>query len=297
MHVFVTGASGLLGKYLVGLLEAAGHQVTGLTRKNATGPGERVWDPSAEALTPSLLEGCESLVHLAGESIADGRWSTAKKQKIRESRVHSTRLLAEAFAAMETPPKSFIVASAIGYYGDRSDEVLTEQSSPGTGFLPEVCEAWEAAADPARAANIRTVHVRTGIVLAKEGGALKAMLTPFKMGVGGIMGNGRQYWSWISLEDIARMFQFAVENEDIAGPINGTSPTPCTNLEFTKALGKAISRPTIFPMPAFAAKIVLGEMAEALILASARVIPEQAEKHNFEFIHADLADALASLKL
>lgn len=297
MHVFVTGASGLVGGYLCPMLEQSGHKVTWLTRKQPSDPHERQWDPKAESLPREVLEGCDVLVHLAGEGIAEGRWNEAKKKRIRESRVHSTKLLAKALTEQEKTPTAFVVASAIGYYGDRGDEVLTEESNAGSGFLADVCQEWEAAADPAREAGIRTAHIRTGLVLAKEGGALPSMLTPFKFGVGGVIGSGDQYWSWISIEDIARIFQFAVEDESVSGPVNGTAPQPVTNREFTKTLGKVISRPTVLPLPGFAAKIVLGEMAEALILASSRVLPEQADKHEFKFSHPDLEQALQSLKL
>lgn len=297
MHVFITGASGLIGQELKSLLQAGGHQVTGLTRSNPRPEMERKWDPQAENMDASVLEGCDVLVHLAGESIAEGRWNSEKKKRIRNSRVNSTALLARTIASMDQKPKAFVVASAIGYYGNRGDSVLTEESAPGEGFLADVCREWEAAADPAREADIRTVHVRTGIVLAKEGGALKAMLTPFKLGVAGDMGDGRQYWSWISLNDISRMFQFAVENDSVVGPINGTAPNPCTNHTFTKTLGKVLSRPTILPMPAFAARLVLGEMAEALILSSARVIPHKPTELGFAFNHPELEEALKSLNL
>lgn len=297
MHVFITGASGLIGKQLAQSLRGAGHHVTEITRRAPANDQQRQWEPAATALPDTLLDGCDVLVHLAGESIAEGRWNAAKKQRIRDSRVQSTRLLAEAIARREQKPSAFVVASAIGFYGDRGAEELTEGSPAGTGFLADVCREWEEAAQPAQAAGVRTVHVRTGIVLAKEGGALKAMLTPFRLGGGGIMGNGRQYWSWISLEDIVRMFEFAVTHDNVSGILNGTAPQPVTNQQFTKALGKALSRPTIFPMPAFAAKLVLGEMAEALILSSARVLPQQAEQFGFKFSHPELPAALAALKL
>ncbi|TWT55576.1 Epimerase family protein [Thalassoglobus neptunius] len=297
MHVFVTGASGLLGSYLCPMLEQSGHEVTWLTRKQPTDPHERQWDPKADTLPREVLDGCDVLVHLAGESIAEGRWNEAKKNRIRESRVHSTNLLAQALTEQEKPATAFIVASAIGYYGDRGDEVLTEASNAGSGFLADVCQEWEAAAEPAKYAGIRTAHIRTGLVLAKEGGALPSMLTPFKFGVGGVIGSGDQYWSWISIKDIARLFQFAVENDSVSGPVNGTAPHPVTNREFTKTLGKVISRPTVLPLPGFAAKLALGEMAEALILASSRVLPEQAEKHDFNFAHPDLEQALRELNL
>ncbi len=297
MKIFVTGANGLIGKRLVESLRQSGNEVTRLTRRPPTSDDERQWDPQAESMDSSVFSGCDVLVHLAGENIGEGRWNEKKKQRIRESRVASTNLLAKTIAGMTPKPQAFIVASAIGYYGDRSDEVLTEDSTAGEGYLADVCKDWELAADPARDVNIRTAHIRTGVVLAKEGGALKSMLTPFKLGVGGIMGNGKQYWSWISIEDIVRLFQFAVENESVAGAINGTAPNPCTNKEFTKALGKAISRPTIFPMPAFIAKILLGEMAKPLILASARVVPEKAQKLGFEFKQTELVEAFGSLNL
>ncbi|MBT5018829.1 TIGR01777 family oxidoreductase [bacterium] len=297
MNVYVTGAGGLVGNALLPLLKDAGHKVIALTRSEPKDDQQRQWDPQAETMDPAVLDGCDVLVHLAGESIAEGRWTKDKKRKIYDSRVNSTKLLAKTISQMDAKPKAFIVASAIGYYGDRDTEVLTESSPPGEGYLPEVCVHWEEAADAARDAGIRTVHVRTGVVLAKEGGALKAMLTPFKLGVGGNMGNGKQYWSWISLEDIARLFHFAVENESMIGPVNGTAPNPCTNHEFTKALGKVISRPTLIPMPKFAAKLVLGEMAEALILASARVMPVTAEEQSFQFQHPELVQALESLNL
>lgn len=297
MNVFITGASGLIGSRLVPQLKAAGHPVTRLVRREPRGDRERQWDPRDRQLSPLTFAGAEVVIHLAGDNIGEGRWTATKKRRIRDSRVNSTRLIAQAIAALDPVPQAFVVASAIGYYGDRGEELLTEESSPGTGFLAEVCRDWESAADPARDAGIRCVHVRTGVVLSPEGGALKAMLLPFKLGAGGVMGTGRQYWSWISLDDAAAMFQFAVENEHIAGPLNSTSPHPVTNREFTKSLGRVLSRPTIFPMPAFAAKLVLGEMAESLILASARVVPQAAEENGFVFQHTDLATTLRSLKL
>lgn len=292
MNIFITGASGLIGSRLGPLLESAGHHVIRLVRREPRDDRERQWDPTAEHINPERFDGADAVVHLAGENIGEGRWTDAKKQRLRESRVHSTRILAQALAQLDPLPKSLVVASAIGYYGDRGDEVLTEASAPGKDFLSQLCQDWEAAADPVREKGIRCVHVRTGVVLSSRGGALAKMLLPFKLGVGGVMGNGRQYWSWIALEDAARMFQFAVETESLSGPVNGTAPNPVTNREFTKTLGQVLKRPTIFPMPAFAARLALGEMADALILASARVLPERAGQEGFSFTYSDLGDAL-----
>lgn len=291
MNVMITGAGGLIGRRLVPMLEQAGHQVVKLTRGKSPAPGTRVWDPQAEKLSPSVLDGCDAIVHLAGENIGEGRWTTQKKELIRSSRVHGTRLLAEAIAGMNSPPRAFICASATGFYGDRGDEILTEASQAGTGFLAEVCQEWESAADPARNVT-RIVHVRTGVVLSTAGGALAKMLLPFKLGLGGVIGDGNQYWSWISIDDSARLFQFALDRIDLSGPINGTAPQPATNREFTKTLGRVLSRPTIFPMPAFVARLVLGEMADALLLASTRTIPEAALNKGFEFQHPSLEAAL-----
>lgn len=291
MNVMITGAGGLIGRKLVPMLEQAGHHVVILTRGKSLGPEMRVWDPQATKLSPAVLDGCEAIIHLAGENIGEGRWTPQKKERIRSSRVHGTRLLAEAIAGMNNPPGAFICASATGFYGNRGDEILTEASRAGTGFLAEVCQEWEAAADPAR--NItRVVHIRTGVVLSTAGGALAKMLLPFKLGVGGVIGDGHQFWSWISIEDSARLFQFALERNDLSGPINGTAPQPVTNREFTKTFGRVLSRPTIFPMPAFAARLVLGEMADALLLASTRTIPETALNNGFEFQHPTLEAAL-----
>lgn len=294
MHVLMTGSSGLIGSRLTSLLERAGHQVTRLVRRPPKDPTERQWDPQASKLDPALLAGGEALIHLAGENIASGRWNSSQKQEIRDSRVISTRLLAQAIAAMPQPLKVWGVASAIGYYGDRGDEVLTEESAPGEGFLPEVCQEWEQAADPARD-HCRVVHVRSGMVLSDEGGALKSMLLPFRLGVGGVVGSGAQYWSWISREDAARLFQFVLETDSVSGPVNGVSPQPVTNREFTKTLGRVLRRPTVFPMPAPAARLALGEMADALILASARVVPQVPQESGFTFQHRELEPALRAI--
>jgi hypothetical protein len=222
-------------------------------------------------------------VHLAGENIAARRWSAKQKARIRDSRVVGTRLLCHALATAAAPPQFVICASAIGYYGDRVDEWLTEDSSPGTSFLCQVCRDWEAAADPARAAGIRVVHLRLGVILSANGGALAKMLLPFQLGVGGIVGNGRQFYSWIAIDDVVEAIQHAIGQPELRGPVNTVAPNPVTNDEFTKTLGRVLRRPTIFPMPAFAARLAFGEMADELLLASARVSPQLLIDSGYEF--------------
>ncbi|MFK7819054.1 MAG: TIGR01777 family oxidoreductase, partial [Planctomycetaceae bacterium] len=243
-------------------------------------------------LNADLLEGVDAVVHLAGESIATGRWSDQKKHRIKHSRIAGTRTLCEALAAMERKPEVLVCASATGFYGDRGDELLTEDSAPGEGFLVDVCQGWEEATAAASNAGIRVVNIRIGVVLDKQGGALAAMLMPFKMGVGGKIGSGKQYWSWITLTDLVRAIDHCICTESLNGPVNAVSPNPSTNTEFTKAMGKALGRPTIFPLPGFMAKLVLGQMAEDLLLASARVVPNRLRESGFEFKYSDLNAAL-----
>ena len=295
MKILISGASGLIGSALKTALSARGDRVLSLTRRNARNDSEITWDPSSNTLDPTRLTNIDGIIHLAGENIASRRWTSAQKARIRDSRVQGTTLLAQTLATISPPPKVFISASAIGYYGNRDDEILTEDSQPGSGFLPDVSIAWENAAKPAAAAGIRTVHPRIGIVLSPEGGALNKMLLPFKLGLGGIIGSGNQYMSWITLDDLASLFLFAIDNESISGAINAVSPTPVTNREFTKTLGRVLSRPTIFPLPAFAAKLALGEMADALLLASTRVISSSLENTSFSFAHPHLEPALRHL--
>lgn len=292
MNVMVTGATGLVGTHLLPLLKQDGHEVITLTRRSPRSPSERQWDP-AGTLPAATLDGVEAIIHLAGENIGDSRWTAAKKQRIRDSRVIGTRQLAEAAAATGGRIKTFVCASAIGFYGDRGQEELTEDSPAGTGFLPDVCREWEAATWPARDAGIRVVNLRLGVVLSKDGGALAKMLLPFKMCVGGIVGSGRQYWSWLTVDEAARMFRFALQNTNLHGPVNAVSPLPVTNLEFTKALGEVLHRPTIFPLPAFMARLVLGEMADDLILGSTRVIPSRLQSAGYAFSHPEIGEALA----
>jgi len=295
MHLFITGASGLIGKKLCIAADAAGHTVTKLVRSAPQSDDERQWDPQASESPKNLLDGCEGLIHLAGENIGEGRWTEAKKERIVNSRIHSTNLLATHIAAMSRAPKVFIVANAIGFYGDRGDEVLTEESEGSTGFLPDLCRDWEQATQPAKESGIRTISTRVGVVLSPDGGALSKMYLPFKLGLGGRMGSGQQYWSWITLHDIVRVLMFIIENDSVSGPVNVVTPNPVTNAQFTRAMGTVLNRPTIFPMPAFMARLIIGEAADPLILCSARVLPSVLEGHGFQFDHPELEFALRSV--
>ena len=259
MKVVVTGGSGLIGSALVPCLERAGHLVTCLTRGTARHGVSAFWDPSTGEVSPGALDGVDSVVHLAGESIASGRWTEVKKEKIRDSRVLATRRLAETLASLPTPPRTLVTSSAIGFYGDRGEERLDEAAIPGVGFLPDVCEAWEAATEPAQNQGVRVVNLRTGIVLTAAGGALAKMLTPFKLGLGGVIGSGRQYMSWITIDDLLGALLFGLTTDVLRGPVNAVAPVPVTNLEFTKTLGHVLRRPSVFPLPAFAARLAFGE--------------------------------------
>ncbi len=293
MKVLVTGASGLVGSALVPFLTTDGHSVTRLVRTEP-GPGEVRWKPVAGIIDSDRLEGFDGVVHLAGESIAK-RWSAQQKARIRESRVNGTRLLAEALARLKSPPRVLVCASALGYYGSRGERVLREDSGAGTGFLAEVCQQWEAAADPARQRGIRVAHLRIGIVLSPRGGALKEMLLPFKLGAGGRMGSGKQWWSWIAVDDLAGAIAHALSTESLGGPVNTAAPNPVTNAEFTRTLGGVLGRPTIFPMPAFAARLALGEMADELLLSSARLDAGKLVGSGYRFRYPDLESALRHL--
>jgi uncharacterized protein (TIGR01777 family) len=249
------------------------------------------WDPARGALDVPALSGYDAVVHLAGEPIV-GRWTQEKKQRIRESRILGTRLLAEALAKLAKPPQVLVSASAIGYYGHRGEELLTERSAGGRDFLAEVCREWEAAAAPAAAKGIRVVQLRLGIVLSARGGALQAMLPPFRLGLGGVVGSGTQYWSWVALEDVVGAFLHALRTEALQGPANVVAPQPVTNREFTAALGKVLKRPTVFPLPARVARLLLGEMAEALLLSSTRVAPKRLQETGYVFRFPALDGAL-----
>jgi hypothetical protein len=296
MRIIVTGASGLVGSALVEALKMDGHEVWTLVRRTPKeGAREILWNPLKGIDDVSGLEGADALVHLAGENIAEGRWTDEKKARIRESRVVGTRVLSEALARLQRPPKSLLCASAIGFYGDRGGEMLTEESAPGVGFLPEVCREWEAAAGPAIERGIRVVFLRFGVILSAEGGALDKMLTPFKMGVGGKIGSGKQFMSWITLDDTIGVIKHALVNETLSGPVNVVAPTPVTNGEFTRTIGRVLSLPTIFFVPAFAARLAFGEMADAALLASERVEPARLKQSGYVFQHPELDGALRHL--
>ncbi len=290
--ILVTGSSGLIGTALVSALKASGYEVVCLVR-SATGKGQIGWDP-ARTLAPESVSGFDTVVHLAGESIV-GRWTEAKKRRILESRVQGTSHLAEALAAAAQRPRLLISASAIGYYGDRGEETLREDSTSGEGFLPEVCREWERAAEPAARAGIRTVQMRFGLVLSSSGGALQKMLLPFRMGVGGNMGNGRQWWSWVDINDLVGAVLHVIKTEALRGPVNVAGPTPVRNAEFTKTLASVLSRPAIFPMPAFVARLVFGQMGDELLLASQRVAPAKLMASGYVFQKADLRLALLAI--
>ncbi|MBZ5597600.1 MAG: TIGR01777 family oxidoreductase [Acidobacteriia bacterium] len=291
-RILVSGVSGPIGAALLPSLQARGYQVTRLVR-GAAGHTQIPWDP-ARPPAPESVSGFDAIIHLAGETVV-GRWTAAKKARIRDSRVLGTRNLAQALAQASQRPPVLITASAIGYYGDRGDEILREDSSPGKGFLPEVCREWEAATEAASAAGIRTAQVRIGLVLSPVGGALQKMLTPFKLGLGGNMGNGRQWWSWIDVGDLVGAIHHILENDRLAGPVNAVAPSPVTNAEFTKTLAGVLSRPAILPMPALAARLAFGQMADELLLASQRVEPTKLMASGYPFQHSDLKKALEDL--
>jgi len=296
MKVLVTGASGLIGTALLPLLTTGGHTAVPLARKDRPAAGLGAWwDPATGEVSTEALRGASAVVHLAGENIAGGRWTDARKAAIRESRVAGTRKLAEALAKSGARPPVFVCASAIGFYGDRGDAPLDEDDPPGEGFLSEVCRGWEAASEPLAAAGTRVVHLRFGIVLSPSGGALAKMLTPFKLGAGGVIGSGTQYMSWIAIDDLVGSIRHALVTDSLSGPVNVTAPNPVTNREFTRTLGRVLGRPTIAPLPAFAARLAFGEMADALLLSSTRVEPRKLLATRYTFRHPDLEEALRHL--
>ena len=295
MKILMSGSHGLVGSALAPALSRKGHAIVRLVRGPSAADSEIPWDPEGGRLDPARLHGFEAVIHLAGEGIATRRWSEAQKVRIRESRVKGTHLLSQTLSELATPPRVLLSASAIGYYGDRGEEMLVEESAPGQGFLSEVCQAWEGAAQPAARKGIRVVFLRFGIILSPAGGALAKMLPPFKLGAGGILGSGRQFMSWITLDDTVGAILHALETTALRGPVNCVAPRAATNASFTRTLGRVLKRPTILPMPAFAARLMFGEMADALLLASTRVEPKRLLASNYPFQHPELEPALRHL--
>jgi uncharacterized protein (TIGR01777 family) len=293
MRILVTGSTGLVGSKLVPTLKSKGHQVVRLVRSAPKESGAEVyWNPEQGTLDANELEGIEGVVHLAGENLAEGRWTEEKKKRIRESRVKGTRLLSETLAELKQKPEALVSASAVGFYGSRGDEVLSEQSAAGDDFLADVCREWELATQAAAQAGVRVVNLRFGVILSGEGGALKKMLFPYRMGVGGKLGSGEQYMSWIAIDDAVGAIEHALADNALRGPVNVVAPDAVTNYEFTKTLGRVLSRPTIFPVPAFAARLAFGEMADATLLASQRAEPVRLKESGFVFKYPELEGAL-----
>jgi len=291
MRVLIAGASGLIGSALIQPLAAEGTEVTRLVRSTPK-PGEIEWHPNQDAMDPTRLEGFDAIINLAGENVAAGRWTEDQKRKIHDSRVNGTHLLSEAMAKLAKRPRVFVCASATGFYGDREDEVLDEHSDSGGGFLAGVCREWEKATEPAVAAGVRVVNLRFGVILSREGGMLAKLLTPFKMGMGGKVGSGKQFISWVAIDDATSAIRLALNDETFRGPVNVVSPNPVTNEVFTKTLGHVLSRPTALAMPAFAARLAFGEMADETLLASQYVVPKRLSDAGFEFKYPELEGAL-----
>jgi len=294
MKIVISGASGLIGTQLVTSLKSSGHEVVQLVRRTAAA-GQIMWDPKSGKLDPASLEGCDAVIHLSGAGIGDKRWSDAYRKEILDSRTQTTALLATTIASLQRKPSVFLSGSAIGIYGARGDEQLTETSAHGTGFLADVCEQWEAAAKPAIDAGVRTVFLRTGIVLSPKGGALKKLLPLFRLGIGGKFGDGKQWQSWISMDDeVGSIMHLLTAN--VSGAVNLTAPQPVTNAEFTKVLARVVKRPAIVPVPTFAPKILLGgELADALLFTGQRVMPQALAASGYVFKHSTLESALRSL--
>jgi len=291
MKVAIAGASGLVGSALIPKLENESIEVTRLVRESPK-PGEIEWHPNQDTIKPDRLKGFDAIINLAGENIAEGRWTDEKKRKIHDSRVYGTHLLSEAMAKVDPKPQVFLCASATGIYGDRGDEILNEQSESGGGFLAGVCREWEQATEPASKAGVRVVNLRFGPILAAEGGMMAKMLTPFKMGMGGKIGSGKQYISWVAIDDVVNAMKLALKDESTRGPLNIVAPNPVTNEVLTKTLGHVLNRPTALAMPAFAARLAFGEMADEMLLVSQRVVPKKLTEARFEFRFPDLESAL-----
>ena len=301
MKILITGSTGLVGTALTQELQRAGHTVFRLVRPGtsakAVSPSHGFdvnWNPATGELGGAAV-GADAVVNLAGASIADGRWTPQRKALIRSSRMDTTRALVQALAKMSARPRVLVSASATGIYGNRGDEILTEASQPGNDFLSEIAKEWESEAIKAEVLGIRVVRARFGVIFSKHGGALPQMMRPFQFGIGGKIGTGKQWLSWITLDDVVAILRLALENANITGPLNVVSPQPVTNAQFTKILAVTLHRPAVFPAPAFALRFILGEMADALLLSSQRVQPAQLHKLNYQFTHPDLAAALTSM--
>lgn len=294
MKIAIAGASGLIGIALVARLKSDGHEIIRLVRPPLPSTEDRIaWDPEMGVLNPDELNGVDAVINLAGENIASLRWTEKKKQKIRDSRIKGTQLLAKTLAEMENPPKIWINASAIGFYGNRGSETLHEKSLPGEGFLSEVCQEWEKATQPAIDKGVRVAQLRFGMVISRAGGALARMLLPFKLGLGGTIGSGEQWISWILIDDAVDAICFTLQNDELKGPVNVVAPDAVTNKEFTKTLGKVLGRPTALPMPSFLVKLLFGEMGNALMLSSSVVAPIELEEKGFKFRFPELDGALS----
>jgi uncharacterized protein len=292
VKIVISGSGGLIGSELIAFLTKGKHQVLRLVRKPEAGAGEIRWNPLKGELDKKALEGADAVIHLAGENLTGGRWTAAKKRRIRESRIQGTRFLAQSLAHLFEPPKVLVSVSAIGFYGNRGEEDLHEGSSPGTGFLADLCREWEAAAEPAIMRGIRVVIPRIGMVLSASGGALSLMFPAFRLGIGGRIGSGAQYMSWIAIDDLVGIINHAMNTQSLQGPINAVSPNPVANRTFTEILGRVLNRPAAFALPAFAARLVFGEMAKEVLLAGARVLPVKLVESKYKFQFPELEKAL-----
>lgn len=294
MKILMSGSTGLIGSDLVPFLQQKGHQVARLVRKKTDKPDQEIyWNPDKEEIDQNRLEGFDAVIHLAGENIVNERWTQEKKERIRLSRVKGTRFLCESLMKLQDPPQTVIAASAVGFYGDRGMEILHEYNPKGKGFLADLCQDWEEAFKPIRTKRARLVHLRLGAVLTPKGGALAKMLSPFKKGVGAILGNGKQYLSWITIDDLLAIFEYVLTHQaQLQGPVNAVSPNPVTQKKFAKTLGKVLGKPVFMKVPAFACRLLFGEMADEVLLASARAEPANLTATGFKFQYPDLEEAL-----
>ena len=296
MKILITGSSGFIGAELLAYLRGRGHEVRRLVRKEAQLKEDCIlWDPQHHELNPADFEGFDVVINLAGENIMGGRWTPEKKRKIKESRIMGTRILCELISRLQSPPRLLISASAIGFYGNRGDKLVSEDSPPGEGFLSEVCQKWESATESLVKKGIQVVKLRIGIVLSFKGGALGKMLIPFKLGLGGKIGSGRQWMSWISMDDLMGIFLHIIGHSEIQGPVNAVTPNPVTNRAMTKVLGRILHRPTIFPIPAFIVRLIFGEMADEMFLSSTRVVPNVLLQTGYSFLYPDLKGAITHI--